>query len=491
MNKKLKRFTAGYFTDPTARALLSMLDGGHPRPAAIHIEPQSRTWLSSADFIQKPEDFDLSYHGEACMRLLAGAPQFSDQWDTGFIDEEVSKVRYAFLAAAMHPDVRVITISSTQTFLNSFSYKNYYDLAQPVVLKAAGNKSDDWQSFRSLETLSGEIYMPGLLRVGESLPNGEIYPNSQASGPAFVCDHPRDMKEIMGDGHYFATRGEVQEFLEWRYHSSLTKSRYATLMAYQGGAENLEMFPGTSAATPHAGSLVMRHTVNMKGITSYDIVPALIMAAQINEAPPEALRRIENQSGMIFDPFHYGHGILVSECLGDTLRDIWMLRNMSGPARKAGEFSNPVTVTGRGHMSARTEKAEGPVVNVVLALALENDEPDGYKTEARIPEFVMLRSPQGTRIHLPILYDRKVQYGEYVRAGYQTSAFFGEDISRGNWEVEYSQSDENPLRIASMQIIAHTMHPKSPAHVYFKAFQKAIQRERSTTQAEQLPKPSV
>ncbi len=134
-------------------------------------------------------------------------------------------------------------------------------------------------------------------------------------------------------------------------------------------------------------------------------------------------------------------------------------------------------------MSARTEKAEGPVVNTVLALSFENDEPDGYKTEARIPEFVMLRSPQGTRIHLPILYDRKLQYGEHVRAGYQTSAFFGEDISKGDWQVEYSRSDENPLRIASMQIIAHTMHPKSPALVYFKAFQKAIKRERGTDPA--------
>lgn len=478
MNKKLKPFTAGYFTDLTVRTLLSALAGGHPRPAAIHIEPQSRGWLSSADVVEKPEDFDIGHHAEACTRLLSGAPA-TGGWDAGCLDEVAAKARYAFLAAAQHPDVRVLTISSTQMFLNSFSYKDYYDLAQPVVLKAAGNKSDDWLDFRAVETLSGECYMPGYMRVGEAQATGEVTENSQVSGPAFICDHPRDMKAIMGVGQYFATQEEMLGFLRWPHHDSLYQSRLDTLLQYRTPASDAPEFPGTSAAAPYAGSLIMRHTLNMKGITSYDIVPSVLMAAQINEPPPQALRCVETQSGMIFDPFHYGHGNLVEECLAETLRNVWNVRSMSGKATQAGEYSQPQVVEGRGHMSVRTDKAQGPVVNVMLQLCFENDEPDGFKTEARIPEFILLRSPQGTQIHLPLLYDRKVQYGEHVRAGYQTSAFFGEDISTGHWEVKYSRNDENPLRLASTKVIAHTMHPKSPAHVYFKAFQKSLRVERA------------
>ena len=87
MKKKLKTFTAGYFTDLTARTLLGKFEGGHVRPAAIHIEPQSLIWLSTAD--AGSEDLDLGHHAEACTRLLAGAPAAVGAWDAGCLDEEM------------------------------------------------------------------------------------------------------------------------------------------------------------------------------------------------------------------------------------------------------------------------------------------------------------------------------------------------------------------------------------------------------------------
>ena len=422
---------------------------------------------------------DLGHHAEACTRLLAGAPAAVGAWDAGCLDEEMSEVRDTFLATAQHPDVRVITISCTHKFNRPFFYTDYYDLAQPVILKAAGNKSDDWLGFRASESLSGDLYTPGYMRVGEARETGKVTNNSQVSGPAFICDHPRDMKAIMGDGHYVATEEDVSNFLAWPYHDMLCESRVQTLLAYKTPSCIVSEFLGTSASAPYAGSLIMRHTLNMKGITSYDILPAVLMAAQMKEPPPEAVRSVETQSGMIFDPFHYGHGTLVEKRLVETLCSIWNVRSKGGKATQAGDYSQPLIVEGRGHMSARTDKAQGPVVNVILQLSFENDEMNQSQTEARIPEFVLLRSPQGTFIHLPIVYDRKFQYGPCVLGGYQTAAFFGEDISKGHWEVRYSRNDKNPLRISSIKVIAHTMHPKSPALVYFRAFQRSLDIERA------------
>lgn len=456
---------------------------GYPRPAAIHMEPQTSGWMSSAD-IGPGERLSVGHHAEACARLLAGAPFNIDHdlYATGLLDEYPEQGRAAFIASALHPDVRLITLSSTQMFMHSFSYKDYVELTRPVVLKAAGNHGDDWLSGRCFETLSGEVYMPGFLRVGECDITGQIGEHSQFSGPAFVCAHPDDMKAILGGMPYNATKEDTEKFLVGNHNPYLTyfsEQRRTVFANYEPPEEDTNLFPGTSAAAPCAGSLVMRHTAAMKGITSYDIIPSILMAAQMNEPPAESLKIVETQAGFLFDPFQYGHGVLTERCLAQRLRDVWQVRSMSGKATQSGEYSQPMTIEGRGYMSARTEKAQGPVVNTVLALSFINDKMNGDDTEARIPEFIMLRSPQGTMIPLPLLYDRKVAYGPYVRAGYQTSAFFGEDITKGDWQVMYAQTDENPLRIDSMKIIAHTMHPKSPALVLFRAFQKAVRIERS------------
>ena len=472
---------------------------GWPRAAALHIEPQTITWMSSADLAES-EPLSIGHHAEACKQLLAGAPEISDdqQYDTGLLDEYPGKGRPAFIASALHPNVRLITISSTQMFMHPFAYKDYTELTGPVVLKAAGNKGDDWLDFRVTETLSGEVYMPGFLRVGECSIRGQISENSQISGPAFVSAHPVDMAAILNGVPYSATKEDAQEFLNIGHNPYLTNfhdKRRAAFASYASPEVGVNIFPGTSASAPHAGSMVMRHTAHMNGITSYEIIPAMLMAAQMNEPPSDAMKRLETQAGFIFDPFQYGHGVMVERCLEQRLKDVWQVRCMSGKATQSGEYSQPLTVEGRGYMSARTEKAQGPVVNTFLALSFINDETNGYDTEDRIPEFVMLRSPQGTMIPLPLLYDRKVRYGEYVRAGYQTSAFFGEDISKGDWQVMYAGSDENPLRIASMKIIAHTMHPKSPALVLLRAFQKALSRERAQEKTAPviapLPKPKL
>lgn len=483
MRKRIRPFTAGFFTDETATALIEAFHQGWPRPAAMHMEPQSVGWMSSAD-IEEGHQLEIWHHAEACARLLAGAPDHdtSGLYDTGLFDEYPHKGRPAFRATAIHPNIRVMTISSTQMFMDSFGYKDYTELAKPVVLKAAGNKGDDWLSFRATETLSGEVYMPGFLRVGECQSTGEVGKHSQISGPAFICPHPEDMDVILKGRPFHATKEEAETFLRAQHDPRVTifhGRRRAIFQSYEPPAKSVDQFPGTSASAPYAGSLVMRHSVGMDGITSYDIIPAMLMAAQMNEPPQDAMKRLETQAGFIFDPFQYGHGVLVNSCLQQRLRDLWEIRaKLSGKATKEGEYSGPLTVEGRGFMSARTEKAQGPVVSTVLTLSFVNDEEDRNETERRIPEFIMLRSPHGTMIPLPLLYDRKVRYGPYVRAGYQTSAFFGEDISKGEWQIMYAQTDENPLPIASMKIVAHTMHPKSPGLVLLRAFQKSLAKER-------------
>jgi len=454
------------------------LGGGYPRPAAIHIEAQSVRWALISEMTPQGKKPIVSRHAEFCTQVLAGAGSKDVTWDTGYLDEFFDKGRPAFFAAALHPDIRVISISSQEKKGFSYGYRDYRDLGGPVVLKAAGNEQSDWLEYQSTATLAGEVFMPGYLRVGESMPTGEIYSGSQASGPAFVCDHPRIVKDVMGDIGYFPSNHDVRTFLNWPHHG-IPEDCADVLSTYEPPQKQLDVFYGTSASAPHAGKMIMTHTAGMDGITSYDIIPAVLMAAQINEPPAHAKRLVETQSGMIFDPFHYGHGILVSECLQQTLRDVWQVRSMSGKATRNGDYSKPGLVEGRGHMSARTDKALGPVVNTVLALSFINDESDPAMAESRIPQFIMLQSPQGTLIHLPILYDRKSEYGPYIRAGYQTSAFFGEDISKGEWRIGYSRADENPLEIASMRIVAHTMHEKSPAHVLFKGFQKAVAHERA------------
>lgn len=464
------------------------LSGGHPRPAAVHIEPQSTSWALAAEYAPAGQAILPSRHAEFCTNLLAGKPEDGSSWDVGYMDEFIKSGRSAFFAAALHPDIRVITISSQENKTPSYGYRDYRDLNGPVILKAAGNGQEDWLDYQRTATLSGEVFAPGYLRVGECLPTGEVYSGSQASGPAFICDHPRDVQSVMGDVSYYPDKADVKSFLDWPYHG-IPDDCAAALAAYVPPEEQLKEFYGTSASAPQAGMMIMRHTACMKGIASYDIIPAVLMAAQTNAPPPIAKRLVETQSGMGFDPFHYGHGVLVEECLAQALSDVWQVRSMSGKTTKSGEYSRPLTVEGKGHGSARTDKARGPVVNTVLAVSFINDERDPGMAESRMPQYLMLQSPQGTIIHLPILYDRKNVYGPYIRAGYQTAAFFGEDISKGEWRIAYSKIDKNPLRIASMKIIAHTMHEKSPANVLFKGFQKAALYTRAQEKAASVTMP--
>lgn len=479
MKKTEQQAFLGYFTNETARSLVQSWKTGLGRPAAVHIEAQNTRWALIQERTKPGNTPALSHHGDFCAALLAGAPdQATSYWDTAFMDEfsdELSNL--GLIISALHPDVRVMSISSQQKILPRFRYSSYLQLEGPVVLKSAGNDGDDWSGYRASATVSGELFMPAYLRVGEALPTGEVHSFSQVSGPAFICDHPRVVKDVLGDKKFFPTIDEVQAFLDWPGH--VIPDDCAEFVAtYRPPLNDLELFDGTSASAPHAGAMIMRHTAGMKGITSYDIVPAVLMAAQMNYAPPDAVRSVETQSGMIFDPFHYGHGTLIEECLRDRLSDIWSVRSGSGKITRSGEYSGAHTVEGRGHMSARTDKAQGPVVNTIVDITFANDETDRFKTEARIPEFIMMRSPQGTIIHLPLLYERRRQYGKHVRAAYQTAAFFGEDISKGDWRIVYSQTSVNPLPVTGLKIIAHTMHEKSPAHVYFKAFQKAMAFER-------------
>lgn len=489
MKQKDQIFTQGYFSNDIARELLTRPEGGHPRPAAVHIESESNEWNLVAYNLKPEEKLRLTNHAIFCARILAGMPDQNPSWDTGLVDEYIQPGRMAFIASAIHPDVRVITISSVSNFLPSFGYRDYRDLSRPVVFAAAGNDADDWQNYQKTSALSGSIYMPGYMRVGEAISTGEVHSGSQISGPAFICYHPQNIKELGNGIDFNATEQDVRNFLDWPHHGISAHSR-SNLKSYKPPESDIKEFHGTSASAPYAGALVMRYTADMSGISSYDIVPAVLMAAQINSAPYHAEKLIETQSGMIFDPFQYGHGILVEECLRESLRDVWEIRASSGQMTKGGHYSLPVTVEGRGYMSASTEKAQGPVVNTVLVISFCNDESDPEVAESRIPEFLLLKSPQGTLIHLPILYDRKNQYGPYIRAGYQTAAFFGEYIHRGQWQVFYSVSNENPLRIASMKVIAHTMHEKSPANILFKAFQKTtgMNNAASTTVPVSFPK---
>lgn len=478
MKKTEQQAFLGYFTNETAHSLVESWKTGLGRPVAVHIEAQNTRWALIGERTKPGDNPALSHHGDFCVALLAGAPhQTTASWDTGFMDEFSDRVgNLGLIVSALHPDVRVVSISSQSKILPRFRSSNFLKLQGPVVLKSAGNNADDWFGYRADATVSGELFMPAYLRVGEALPTGEVHPHSQVSGPAFICDHPRIVKDVLDDKKFFPTFEDVRAFLDWPGHE-IPEDCAAFIATYRPPVKDMEFFDGTSASAPHAGAMIMRHTAGMEGITSYDIVPAVLMAAQMNYAPPDAVRSVETQSGMIFDPFHYGHGILVEECLKDRLSDIWDVRSRSGKATRSGEYSGVHTVEGRGHMSVRTEKAQGPVVNTIVDITFANDETDRFRTEARIPQFMMMRSPQGTIIHLPLLYERRAKYGTHVRAAYQTAAFFGEDVSKGEWRIVYSQTSVNPLPIVSTKIIAHTMHEKSPAHVYFKAFRKAMADE--------------
>ena len=428
-----------YFTDPHLREVLS--HPGNRRPLAIHIEHQSQSWL----------DGSVTHHGRLCAELLGGPLMGPGRdWDSGLLDK-LFTLKETFMEAAAHPATRLLTISTSYYRTGGQVAPDLSEKPAPLILKAVGNNGTDWKKRRAGDCLTMLHVQPAFIRVGEAVSRGNIHPHSQSSGPAFVCSHPFHLDP--GYGFIFhPTKREIDDFLD---HARASGYASDPMPEAWSAGKMKHGKPGTSFSTPHAGAMIMRHSAGMEGLTSFDILPAALLAAQ--DSKPETGRLVRNGAGLVFDQAQGGFGFLDENAL--SLR----LKQVQDFSSACGGHSIPVTKAAQGTTGIETPCHEGPVVNVALLLRFRTDHGD-KRAENDVPLFVELKSPAGTKMRLPLLIDRSKgdKYDGSIQAGFQTVAFLGEDISRGVWQISCPMRIWGSYKIDQAEIVTHCLPPESP-----------------------------
>lgn len=414
-------------------------NAAHGRPVAVHIEAQSMSWLE-----EKP-----THHGRLCADILGG-PLMSDhdrRWDSGLVDAKPFPTGNV-MSILRHPAVRVVSISTCypENEMPIGAMPESGEIDWPLIMRAVGNHGTNWNKRRKHDCLTGLHILPTYVRVGESADGCTAVPESQSSGPAFVCGHPfhisRDYGYIL-----HPTQDEIDRFLD---HARAAGHGCSPMMESFSAGNKKYRKTGTSFSAPHAGAMIMKHTAGMAGISSGDILPAVLMAARDN---PVARRGgIVNAAGFHFDQEKTGFGFLKEEALARRLAQMSAYRGKSTAA------SSIETTTVDGVYRFVTAGMRGPVVNVAITARFR------AKCEDDVPSHIRVRSPSGTEISLPMLLERA--RGEktqgLMRAGFQTAAFFGEENRGGEWTIECPRRIWGRYAIADARIHIHGVHQDSP-----------------------------
>lgn len=403
-------------------------------------------------------------HGQLCAAIL-GAPLLAEEgrsWDSGLLDEPFYLDK-AFSRAAAHPATRLITISTSYAETHEDILTGLRSAPGPLILKAAGNEGANWGRCRTYDSLSALYLQPGFMRVGEALSPRNLHSQSQSSGPAFVCSHPFHLDPDYGYV-YHPLQKDIDAFLDHARKSGYPSDPVKE--AWSAGKLKKRK-TGTSFSTPHAGAMIMQHSAGLAGLTSYDLLPGILLAAQDHK--PARGNLVCNRAGLVFDCGRSGFGFLEGKMLARRLKQIWDL------TQDCGGHSQPVTIEADGDTHLETPAASGPVVNVALLLQFRTDR-QGVKAEKDVPLYVQLQSPSGTRMNLPLLIDRAFhgRYDGSIRAGFQTVAFLGERIESGVWTVSCPDRFWGSYKIDHAKIITHTLHPDSPGAVMLKNHSPAL-----------------
>jgi len=484
--KKRKEPLTGYFTDPDIKTILNApkddKQSNKPasiKPVAIHMEGQSNMWGGQFGY--------ASHHGVLCAHILSGPLWHKDKnggknnnnYISGLFDKKPFKAE-DIAECISKPSIRIITISSkpmTPVPINHDEIERHANMSETIVLSAAGNHGKYWE-MAQMESLSSPYLLPSILRVGEAKKDGTAVPQSQASGPAFICAHPFRMKKKFSYP-YYATEEQVDNFVKWATDEGQKPNHKPFAKGEKSKKE--KALAGTSFAAPHAGAMIMRHSADFDGIKPYDIIPATLLAAQENF--PEAEKHFRNAAGIRFNEGQYGGGMLKSKPLKNKLKEVWDLHTHNVKT-KGQSFSTPVSnktetvqtdKCNKSELTIKTNAGDELLVNTVLTINFRKNM-GLFGLWPVVPQHVHITSPSGTRVKLPLLMHKKRWYtGKKILTGYSTTALFGEaaNANGGVWKIEAPKRFIGiKHRIEDAQLTTHSLHPKSPGAQLIKDFRK-------------------
>lgn len=449
-----------YFTSPE---LLKIIKGQNPgKPVAVHVEDTGDMWSLGLDNPGKAEP--PNKHGMVCAAILRGAADGNKESFLGYQMDADPYTRDTLARVAANPAVKVMTISMVKG-INEDNASRLPAADRLTILAAAGNFGDDERTSGVMRTAGPVHYAPGFLRVGEVDPNGMPSAHSNADGPAFMCENPLTKRDL--SAQFYPTIRELQAFQMERdgdAYDARTFARYFPTQETQGSKEAMQ---GTSFATPEAGRMIMHATANFDGIKNYDVIPAVLLAAQMSAPPTHPIGRygnvtvaqVTNGAGLRFGTLRYGFGVLKEDALAEKIKRVWELRAAS-PATVNGQLSDPQIVDAKtkttrdGYGNDYTMKVDagrqGTIVNTTLSLTFN-------RAGGAIPIQAEIESPSGTKLTVPLIY--KERLGASREAIAVTPAFFGEKKMDGDWKISLPDQG-NSLVAASISFA--TLKPGSP-----------------------------
>jgi hypothetical protein len=449
-----------YFTSPE---LLKIFAGQKSdKPIAVHTEDTGFMWSLGLD---EPKAEPPNRHGMICTSILKGN---ADGQQESFIGYQLDADPYThdtLARLASNPAVKLVTISSVKG-INDDRYKAERLPAADrlIILAAAGNFGDDEQQSGIMRAAAPVHYAPGYLRVGEVDPGGIPSMHSNADGPAFMCENPLTKHRNLV-AQFYPSAQDLHDFQLARDGEAYDVRDYAQVFPTSNFQRAQSGMKGTSFSTPEAGRMIMHYTADMEGIKNYDVIPAVLLAAQMSPPPqgpigPYAgVAQVTNGAGLKFGTMRYGFGILKEDALDKTLKRVWDIRN-SSPATKNGALSDPQLLTpaikikpdfqaNEYSIAAADPGKQGVIVNTVLSLSFN-------KASGQIPLEVDLESPSGTKVSVPLIYKKRLGGSEAMVV---TPAFFGEKKMEGEWKISVPAGG---MRLRGAGITFETLQAGSP-----------------------------
>lgn len=447
-----------YFTSPE---LLKIFKGQNPgKPVAVHVEDTGAMWNVGLDNPGRAEP--PNNHGMVCAAILRGDADGGQESFLGYQMDSDPYTRDTLARVAANPAVKVMTISMVKG-LNEDHSGRLPAADHLTILAAAGNFGDDKRTSGIMRTSGPVHYAPGFLRVGEVDPDGMPSMHSNADGPAFMCENPLTKRGLSAP--FYPSIRELQAFQTERDGDSYDARTFAHYFPTEETQADKEAMQGTSFATPEAGRMIMHATANMDGIGNYDVIPAVLLAAQMSGPPtyPIGPRRnitiaqVTNGAGLRFGTLRYGFGVLKEDALKEKLKRVWDLRAAS-PATANGQLSDPQIINAKaktfrhGYGNDYTMTVEpgrqGTIVNTTLSLT--------FNRAGAVPVQAEIESPSGTRLTVPLIYEGQVGSREAIAV---TPAFFGEKKMDGEWKISFPDEGNN---LTGASISFATLKPGSP-----------------------------
>ena len=451
-----------YFTSPE---LLKIFAGQKTdKPVAVHMESTGLMWSLGIDHPRQAEP--PNRHGMICTSILKGNADGQKESFYGYQLDADPYTHDTLARLASNPAIKLVTISSVKG-INDDSYKAERLPAADrlIILAAAGNFGDDEQQSGVMRAAAPVHYAPGYLRVGEVDPDGIPSMHSNADGPAFMCENPLT-KHLNLAAQFYPSAQDLQNFQLKRDGDAYDVRDYARAFPTSNSQQAQSGMEGTSFSTPEAGRMIMHYTAGMDGIKNYDVIPAVLLAAQM--APPPqgpigpyaSVAQVTNGAGLKFGTMRYGFGILKDDALDKMLKRVWEIRNSSA-ATKNGALSDPQLLTptikvkpdfqaNEYSIAAANPGKQGTIVNTVLSLSFNK------ASGGKVPLEVELESPSGTRVSVPLIYKKRIGGSEAMVV---TPAFFGEKKMEGEWKISVPAQG---MRLSGAGLTFETLQAGSP-----------------------------